>query len=253
MQKSGYTGEDIQRRRKAEHTEKGDVEVRQRAYAGWLVTNMEFRQDRDAFRAKWEPTVEALGGFPRLPLSLMGERPSPPHEEYREFYDDYKRLCVTWGLDGLATWDLPCPILPELSSRSLYYLPAIQEAGATLFVPWYLLRDKNIQLDDLAERIRMLKGPDHLKDWLDHKPRNFGYGSLIQMLEIYIFLELCLRPRYSDRLKRNVEKLDLALGNFCSSRPKKEAGTEQKTETIRKVRLVMSRRLRLYAAQTGHQ
>jgi len=247
MRTSGLTDEEIRGCHVGELDEKGNIEIRQRGYAGWLVTNPEFRQDRDDFRRKWDTTIETLGCFPQLPLSLMGEKPSPPREEYREFYSDYKNLCVTWGLEGFATWDLPSPMRPELTSPSLYYLPAIREAGVTTFVPWYLLRDKDIQLGELAERIRMLKGPDHLKDWLDHNPKDWGYDRFAVMLEIYIHVELCLRSRYVERLKRNVERLDRALGYFLYPGLDKDVGAEQEAETIRKIRQAMNRRLKLCA------
>ena len=248
MRKGGFTEEDISGCRMAEIEEEGNIEIRQRGYAGWLVTNAEFRKDRDAFRKAWQPIIETLGGFPLLPLSLMGEEPSPTHKEYRDFYDDYTNFCVKWGLEGFATWDLPSPMRPELTSPSLYYLPAISEAGITTFVPWYLLRDKDIQLDELAERIRMLKGPDHLKDWLDHKPRGWGYSRFAVMLEIFIHIELCLKSRYPDRIKRNIDRLDHALGYFQCSSPNKDAGARQEAETIRKIRQTMNRRLKLCEA-----
>jgi hypothetical protein len=244
MRSSGSTEKDIQRYREGEHDEKSSLEIRQRAYTGWLVTNPDFFQDRDAFRMAWESTVQQLGGFPQLPLSLMGEKPVQPSEEYRDFYSNYKKLCVTWGLNGFATWNLPRAMRPELGGPSLYYLPAIGEAGVTTFVPWYLLRDKDIQLDELVDRIRMLKGPEHLKDWLDHKPKDWGYPRFAQMLEIYIYVELCLKSRYAERLKRNVERLDRALGYYLSPGPDKEAGTESEAETIRKIRQAMNRRLK---------
>jgi hypothetical protein len=244
MQGSGRTTEEIKRYREAEHEEKWNIEIRQRAYAGWLVTNPEFRDNRGAFRIAWEPAIRELGGFPRLPLSLMGEKPSQPNKAYQDFYSDYKNFCVDWGLDGFATWDLPRPMRPELDSRSLYYLPAVQEAGVTAFVPWYLLRDKDIQLSELAERIRVLKGPEHLGDWLDHRPKDWGYDRFAVMLEIFIHLELCLKSRYAERLKRNVERLDRALGYYLSPGPDKEAGAESEAETIRKIRQAMNRRLK---------
>ena len=247
MRSSGRTEAEIRRYRAAQYAEQGNVEIRQRGYASWLVINGEFRRDRDAFRTRWESTIKELGGFPTFPQSLMGEKPSPPRAKYREFYDDYKNLCVTWGLDGFATWDLPKPMRPELGRPSLHYLPAVGEAGITLFVPWYLLRDKDIRLDELAERSRTLKGPEHLKDWLDHKPTGWGYDRYAVMLEINIYIELCVKSRYAGRLKRNVERLDRALGYFLCSGPDKELGAEQEAETIRKIRQAMNRWLKVCA------
>jgi len=119
MRRSGHTQEEIQSFRKGEYEEKGNIEIRQRAYTGWLVTNPEFRQDCDVFWMRWKSTIQGLGGFPRPPMSLMGEKPPQPREEYRDFYSDYENLCMTWGLDGFATWDLPRPMRPELGSPSL--------------------------------------------------------------------------------------------------------------------------------------
>lgn len=251
MRESGATAADIAEHRKSQLAEKSNVEIRQRGYVGWLVTDPIFRHHRDGFRNKWESVIRNIGGFPSLPMSLMGENPQPPDPEYQDFYNDYKALCITWGLDGFATWDLPQPMRPGLGDPSLYHLPSIQAGGVIAFIPWYLLRDKDIKLDELVRRIRLAKGPEHLKDWLDHKPKGWGHDRLGVMLDIYIYIELCLKSRYEERLKRNLERLDRAVGYFLLGSPSKDAGVEQESENVRKIRQAMNRRLRICAASTA--
>jgi hypothetical protein len=174
----------------------------------------------------------------------MGERPPEIPKSEREFYNDYLHFYQRWGLDTLATWDLPIPMRPELATPSLYPLSHVGEAGVVMFVPWYLLRDKDITLRDIAEHRRLLNAPNAVTPWLDSVPKNWGHDRNRLMLELYIYVELCLKRRYPDRVHRKFERLDLALSRFLVKRKAKYSDSDSKTETVRRVRFEIQRRLK---------
>jgi len=89
---------------------KQKANVREKGYAGWLVGHPPFVASRNDLREQWDATVTKLGRFPTLPMSLMGETPAGPPDEYREFYDEYVLFCQQWGLHSLLTWELPVPM-----------------------------------------------------------------------------------------------------------------------------------------------
>ena len=253
MQTVGYSNEEIRRLEEDKALEKANVTKRQQGYAGWLVTNHVFHKERDLLRMKWASTIVELGTFPPIPMSLIRERPDPPPERHRLFYAEYCFFCRRWGLEGFATWHLPVPMQAQLSGPCLYYLPAIQDAGVLAFVPWYLLRDREIELHSLAKRVRMAMGPEHLRDWLDRTDKDFGHERFGKMLLIYVFIELGLKSRYADRCQGRVESLDRALGYYFALRSDGPTEAEKEAETVRKIRQEMNRRLKLFVESTTDQ
>lgn len=212
------------------------VDLLKWGYAGWLVTDPEYRRTRDLFRNQWEPKVRELGGFPFFPKSFMGEPAREPKENDKEFYAAYVTFCQHWCLDGLATWELPIPIEPELLSPSFNYAPAASEAGIMAFVPWYLLRAKDISLYDVAAHKRLLDPQNHLAKWLDRKTERYGERRFVRVLALYVYLELCLKARYSDRLKDNLERLDHAFGAFFCKDPQDADCFARVAESVKKDR-----------------
>ena len=148
-----------------------------------------------------------------------------------------RSLYRKWGLQGLATWELPVPIRPELTKPSaLPYSELSSEAGMLLFVPWYLMRDKDVKLHELADVRRTMGAPPDLDDWLDGEPANWGYERFGLMLQIYVFLELAIARRYGDRIRRRTGKLDHALSRFFCRERGEEQRTESYVDTVRRVR-----------------
>jgi hypothetical protein len=218
---------------------------RQLGYTGWLVTCAEFRQDRDQFRRRWKRRIEALGRFPTFPRSILGERPPAVAPADRGFFSDYLQFYRRWGLHTMLTWELPDPMRPELTVPSLYHLSHVGEAGVLLFVPWYLLRDQDIALREVAEHRQTLSIPPQLEPWVDGVPKNWGHDRYRLMLKLYLIIELCLKRRYGDRLYRKSDRLDRALSRYFSARKGMRAPSDRMMETIRKVRFEMNRRLRV--------
>ena len=66
-------------------------------------------------------------------------------------------------------------MLPSLGSPSMNHLPSIAGAGLLVFVPWYLLRDKRIDLDEIVDQRRMLGSASQLDEWLEKAPKDWGY------------------------------------------------------------------------------
>ena len=213
------------------------IEERRWSYAGWAVTCSEFQRELDFVRSQAKKPGDQVR-LPELPITFLGGQClTGVHQD-----DDLWQIFLQkWGLESLATWDLPVPMRPELAEPSFYSLPDIRSAGLTLFIPWYLLRDKNVSLHDLANRQILLQLPPPLKDWLDPKPKNWGHKRYSMMLSLYVYLELGLKRRYADRIRGNLTSLDKAFAEFLISR--KENLRQSPDESIRKIRLEMMRRI----------
>ena len=215
------------------------AEDRQLGYLGWLVTNPGFRKHRDVFRATWEAKIREEGGFPEVPISLFGDAPAGTPKRERPFKSDYMQFFKHWALQLMAAWELPIPMRPEMMGPSLYHLPSVGEAGILLFVPWYLLRDKDVGLREAALHQQFLLGPPQLDEWMSGQPKQWGYERYGLMFRLYVHLELGLKQRYRQQLQRQAGKVDHALARFL--KPEQESFVS--AETIRKVRQEMNRRL----------
>ena len=167
------------------------IEARKWGYAGWLVTNPDFRKEWSEVRKGWEPWIRAIGGFPVYPTDFLGHSPVVP-KAIREFYDAYTQFYQRWCIHTFATWDLPIPMWAGIATPIFYPLAQVSDAGMALFIPWYLLRDQTFKLQDLAKHERFATGPDHLQGWFTRDCNRWGHKRLGTMLKVYIFVELCL-------------------------------------------------------------
>jgi hypothetical protein len=200
------------------------MRARQRAYVAWLVCNQTFRRERDQLREDYG-SVYNMGRFPREPtIDLAGwsESSDPPAKAYVTLYR-------RWGLSTLTTWDLPLPLEVERRDASSRLTVNTPGPGLTLFVPWYALRDRQLDLHAMAGQA--LQSPDlsHLTEWFKVKARGddrLGYIRLGYQYRIYRNLVLALRPRYKTRLRKQMETIDKAFASFV----------KRDVETIRKVR-----------------
>jgi len=188
-----------------------DAASRRIAYSGWLVTNQQYLWERDALREIGEGLVAASGGFPHLSPSFMDEEPGSADPIRLRFRLFYRR----WCLDRLITWDLPWPMGPELAGIHSHDPSDLGDAGVTLFVPWSLLRDKNLILSDLVEQWKIARNLSHLRGWLE--PKTGGKGPLgglrlANQLRLFRFRQLALASRYP--LLGRVERLDIAFASF---------------------------------------
>ncbi|HEX4131384.1 MAG TPA: hypothetical protein VHZ24_15195 [Pirellulales bacterium] len=106
---------------------------------------------------------------------------------------------------------------PELMMPGLYPLSKVAGAGGVVFVPWHLLRDKSITLQELAEQQGSLGMAEELAEWVDGRPKNWGFDRYSMMFKLYVWLELALKSRYAARMKGRQERLDLAISYFLSA------------------------------------
>jgi hypothetical protein len=218
---------------------KSQTAERQIAYAGWLTSQKAFQIDRIGFLRKWSKTIKKRGQFPEVPRSILGERPPRVPKREQNYYASFMMFYQKWGIRSFASWELPIPLAPELDGPSLDHIPSISGAGLSIFIPWYLLRDKHIRLDDVTDLKRISVPPKHLTEWLDKRPKNWGYDRYALMLRLYVYRECCLIRRYQRQTRGNMSALDRALGAFLCNRP----GSAVVEETVRKVRQELQRRL----------
>ena len=226
LKSQGYSDLRIRKLQEAEQTRQAEAELRGLAYTGWLVTNSQFCAERDQVRAVWEPAVAAVGRFPALRLSVLGERGDPVSADEAELFIFYRR----WGLRSFLTWDLPLPIRPQFFQILYADTLTLGSAGLLLFLPGHLLRDEHFTLKDLARHLQMIQGPDHLSGWLN-KPgsaaRKLGHTRLKNLLIVFWCWTLVLTRRYGARLAGSTAHLDQALAGYLGL----------STDSVKKLRL----------------
>ena len=124
----------------------------------------------------------------------------------------------------------------------------IEEAGLHIFVPNYLLRDRNLSIYEIAE---LQNGPTniaHLDGWLEHRSAHWGYERYAQMLDLYVYLELAIRRRYGERLKGQIGRLDEAFTGFWLE-SKDGIQVLARKESTAKTRQELQRRLKACGMQ----
>lgn len=222
--------------------ERDEVEQRRWSYAAWLATSPQFRRQRSRLRSLWERGAADRESLPRWDFSFTGGSRHSAGGQSAEVDEAWVVFSRSWGIEGFATWDLPVPMRPEMAEPSLYPLPDVGGAGLLVFIPWYLLRDKEFDLHALARRQRLLNPATDLEDWLDSKPKNWGHQRYRVMLQLYFYGELCLRRRYADRVRGNLARLDIAFAKFLLADPQDKK--RMSDESIRMIRKYLQQRLR---------
>ena len=228
-------------REAAAEAKNAKLQERRWGYAGWLITSPEFRTDVEKLRTEWSSRIKDHR-LPQVPWSFTGAREPVPQEERKQLAD-FMRLYLKWGLDRLETWDLPIPMRAETASPALYSYSDVSSAGLLIFAPWYLLRDKDLNVYELAELRTVPTQTSHLRDWLDSKPKNFGHLRFAMLFKMYVYLELCLRKRYAGRLPGKLAKLDRAFARYFRHDPQGHDSLSA-DESLRKVRQFMSKSLK---------
>jgi hypothetical protein len=237
LQLEGRSDEDVNEYFRKRETLLSKVRERAIGFAGWLLTYSEFRNDRDRFREKWGSKISAARCFPAFPVSYFGEALPKVEESEREFFDDYICLYRRWCLDTFATWDLPIPMRSDIAGVSLYPLSSVNEAGVVMFVPWYLIRFKDIALRDVVD----LEGvPTNVKAWVDGDMKNWGADRFSLMLELYCYVEMGLMKRYRSKLQWGRGRIDQAINIYLRSRRGDDTEGDSMAETVKKTRLKLN-------------
>lgn len=241
-----------------------------RGYAGWLATHAAFREEVRTLKEKWEPLIkQASGMFPAVRQTVLGY--SPPQDRYwysspespkqrsarisrsrksgqpprltrkQQLAGDFMVMHDDWSLERLSTWELPVPLTLEVNQSQIYDANHLSsQAGVLLYVPWYVLIQKDLKLQDLIKN-RNKTATSGVMDWLSQANHaKFGVDRYGNMLQLYVYLELALKQRYGSELRKSTVKLDEAFARFFSATQSKSV----QLEAVRRVRLEMMRRLR---------
>ncbi len=228
-------------------------------YVGWLVTCPQFRREAAVLEKYWSDNIrppsqlpilidlangsalEALWG--REKLTTKSPRRSPRSEIARTVAAKADKFLQRWGLERLCTWDLPIPAAPALTTFNQLGAASLS-TGMSLFVPWYLLRHRNLTIYNLAD-INCFGMPlDHLDDWFEGSGKKWGADRYAKLLELYVYRDLSLMRRYPSRLSGKTEVLDQAFSAYWSGTTAVPERALRGVESVRKLRLYMDRRLR---------
>jgi hypothetical protein len=261
MQSRGRSLLEVKEHFRAEKERNDEIESRVEAYAGWLVTNPQFRVERDVLRQRSEAQVVTWGGFPSQPHSYLGEEshwtgPQPPRvpkdpgwtdERYVEEvtkanapFEDFHVFYRRWCLERFETLDLPRPMRPELGGHTTYDTFAMSEAGLCLFIPWHFIRDQYLTLNGLTRHLKLASDLTHLQDWFKKHKQQSSHVTFRRKYHIYRYLYLALVSRYGQRLRRKTEALDFAFARYLIPENKAIAAA---AETIKKTRKELSKLL----------
>jgi hypothetical protein len=214
----------------------------QRAYAAWLVMNADYRREVSSFRNEWGGEIEALGQFPHRPITMVGEEPHPNLfgelgvGARRALWELYDR----WQLDRLETWDLPVPMRADLAQPSLYPIKPFNSHSLVVAIPYYMLKAPSAVVSAMIGHKIAQSHQPHLMSWYVPNEKKFGLERLARLLELFIYLELAIRPRYGGRMNGKVDALDDAFGQYFS--PDMD-GQASGAESVRKLRQYMQREL----------
>jgi len=144
----------LSRRRKAVEkvtAKVDDFQLRNKGYIGRLVTDPSFLRARDALRAVWLALSEYER--PGLPLPRTPMRFGSVSKRVADFQALLSVFCDRYGLQGMATWELPEPLGPLLSGNN--WPPHIINCRKVLIAlpSHFQVMDK----DELLELIRDLQ------------------------------------------------------------------------------------------------
>ena len=130
----------------------------------------------------------------------------------------------------MVTWDWPLPMEPDLNVGLLRDPKQIASAGVILFLPWYLLRGRKLNLAMLVNHARMDCQQEHLRDWVQKRGgqgAELGDTRFAWLGWIYRFHELVLRQRYPSACDGNINAIDRALARVLN----------RDEDTVKKMRL----------------
>jgi hypothetical protein len=245
---AAYFEEEDQRRRA--------IKSRIEAYAGWLVTNRQFRAERDDLQRDWGRRVEIWGGFPSQRRSCREKQPGsvgpPPApatrasgrtdksgcEQIARINAPFEAFYHRWGLERFETWDIPQPVRPEFFVFTTHHRFPLSEAGIHLFIPWHLTRDQAFTLQDLVAHLRRTQDLTHLMDWLIKGQNDRGHRRYRRLFRLYRYHHLALVARYGESLRRKMGAIDRAFSSYLDGR-----GSRKGAENIKRARLDLSKML----------
>ena len=197
-----------------------------RGYAGWLLTNPQFLDERDGLLQKWSGQ-QAKHGIPQNGPTRFGGVPHAKmfqpvtDDSTSRFLSAFKQFYARWRLQHLKTRELPEPLSPQIPLVTpLAILTHMEAGGVSLYQPDTMPVPPRDRLRDILEEIRVHHQDDHLADWVDVVGRNRHndnslqfYGSILAVHHYWTVLE----ERHSQALKGNIGRVEEAFAEFLGT------------------------------------
>ncbi len=179
------------------------INERLRGYAGWLIVDPTFRNQRDELHADWNALPDVARPA-RLQRSMQTPvAPADAIETAPELANFQRRLNVFldhWGLMGMATWDLPEPQGPLIPMLLPPGSPAIPRHGLHIMLPVHFpLTGADAILAEIQRQQAALARRAKLDDAVAGLPHHRQYA---QMFNVNLW-EMVIRSRYGQRGQRN--------------------------------------------------
>jgi hypothetical protein len=203
MNSAGWTPAQ-QRTLKEKLTPKADdALLRVKGYAGWLLTEPAFLEAVEGLSISWQSLRQELR--PSFPLCPPPTSAKPADdstlapEAVNAFLTAFAEFCGRWGLQGMASWDLPIPQGPFLPSSVPYNPSFMPQDGIHIILPfhYHLPGDKGFLQDILTQQQELAKQQriDPTAAGLPH------FEAYAKILEI-IHWERIIDQRYGERTQR---------------------------------------------------
>ncbi len=203
--------------------------VAMRGYIGWLMTNLQFLDQRDQLFRKWRKQL-AKHGIPQSGPTKFG---GVPHRDlFRrvrarkmlDFLNEFAAFYARWRLLHLITCELPEPLAPQIPLLTpLALLTHMQAGGVSLYQPDTMPVPPRDQLRHMLDDVRLARENDHLREWIEivrherHSNRALdAYGDIFALHHH----RTVLLQRHAGVFRRRLGKLDEAFAGFlgCDTR-----------------------------------
>lgn len=142
-----------------------------RNYAGWLMVNRTYIDERDKYCARWAQRISEFG-LPVVGLGLSAPLRRPAlgklthNPQLKAFVEEFAEFCGRWRLNGLTTPELPVPLSPQLGVPATDKLPpALLDTAELTWKPSIFPASFGRDID-FDERRRRRTETAHLTDWL---------------------------------------------------------------------------------------
>jgi hypothetical protein len=179
-----------------------------RGYAGWLISNPEFRQERAT-------VLSAGSGVVSITPDLLADASDD------DLPVSVRDFLVRWRLSGMAGQRLPIPMRPMLAGQfPLSILSQLMAAGGLFNLPdTYPIPSRDELRSMLEDAIRSEK-PAHLQQWTKiTSQRNAAKNQIerfARLFEVQHYWEL-LHERHGEHLQRQTSKLQSVLAAYLKT------------------------------------
>lgn len=222
---------------------------RLQGFAGWLVTNPVYCHEAADLAHEWAKTQESAS---RLPTSEVFSGLNLPRlsgdqlAQMSKLSGKARTFLKKWNLVRLDTWDLPIPIPPIQFSDDALPTNDVRSMGVSVFIPWSLLANKDLKIDEVVEYHRLRHDLSHLNTWTgEHSRRKWGPERLARMFQLFVYFHCAISRRYSDRIQENLRRLDRAFASYWNPKLADEDSLNAAADSVRKIREELKRRLSL--------